>query len=165
MDRKRDGSLVNTKNSHVKKLFEVSPEKNLESRSRIQESLSKIPGVPTTYTSVYGCSINWDGGKDVVCNYAIACLSALAMFIVTPIDFQGIETQARLYSKKNIEGIKRDGNSSWAVYLRDEDAPIRLVIPSYIPDIAECHGQYPIDQVEEAEIFSQLMDSFPQKGL
>jgi len=87
------------------------------------------------------------------------------MFIVTPIDLQGIETPARLYSKKNIESIKRDGNSSWTVYLRDEDVPITLVIPSYVPDIAECHGQYPIDQVEEAEIFSQLMECFPQKEL
>ena len=68
-------------------------------------------------------------------------------------------------SKKNIESIKRDGNSSWTVYLRDEDVPITLVIPSYVPDIAECHGQYPIDQVEEAEIFSQLMECFPQKEL
>lgn len=67
--------------------------------------------------------------------------------------------------KKNIESIKRDGNSSWTVYLRDEDVPITLVIPSYVPDIAECHDQYPIDQVEEAEIFSQLMEYFPQKEL
>ena len=67
--------------------------------------------------------------------------------------------------KKNIESIKRDLHLVGTVYLRDEDVPITLVIPSYVPDIAECHGQYPIDQVEEAEIFSQLMEYFPQKEL
>ena len=68
-----------------------------------------------------------------------------------------------IFKKKNIEGIKRDSDFSWTVYLLDEDAPISLVIPSYVPDIAECHGQYPIDQVEEAETFAQMMEYFPQK--
>lgn len=47
--------------------------------------------------------------------------------------------------------------------LKNVDTPISLVIPSYVPDIAECHGQYPIDQVEEAETFAQMMEYFPQK--
>ena len=162
-ERKCQSSVNN--NSNIRRLFEVSPPKNLKSRDRIQEALVKTLDTPVAYTAVYGYSIDWDGCTWTICNYAIACIPTLAMFIVTPIDLQGIETPARLYSKKNIESIKRDGNSSWTVYLRDEDVPITLVIPSYVPDIAECHGQYPIDQVEEAEIFSQLMECFPQKEL
>jgi len=150
-------------NRNVRRLFEVSPQKNLSSRIRIQEALLKNVDTPIAYTAVYGYSIHWEGRAWMIRNYAIACLPPLAMFIVAPIDSHSMETPIKLYSKKNIEGIKRDSDFSWTVYLLDEDAPISLVIPSYVPDIAECHGQYPIDQVEEAETFAQMMEYFPQK--
>lgn len=87
-------------NSNVRRLFEVSPPKNLKSRDWIQEALLKTLDTPVAYTAVYGYSIDWDGCTWTICNYAIACIPTLAMFIVTPIDLQGIETPARLYSKK-----------------------------------------------------------------
>lgn len=97
-ERKCQSSVNN--NSNIRRLFEVSPPKNLKSRDRIKEALLNTLDTPVAYTAVYGYSIDWDGCTWTICNYAIACIPTLAMFIVTPIDLQGIETPARLYSKK-----------------------------------------------------------------